>query len=944
MSPCKDPNPCVICGSGAELMCNRCGEPYCSADCQQQDWQRHKYYCTSMPALVKINANVKKPLEEVGELQKPLPLKTLESNAPKPTVESMDIKSPDQRPNLEVPNENPLQGQVHGSNAPKPTVDSTDIKSVIENVEKKPVSEPLSKAWREAYLPSGEDFFEARVTYMEKEGPFWVVEASHVERLERLMDNLMRQMILKKLEPVDNVESGSLVAVVVDGKVHRGHVVAVSVQEKTAEIRMIDNGALVAVQFQDIYKGIPKMFDIKAFAFRVKQPTTTGVQLNKNLSLRFVSNKMAEGFFNVQMKPKMTIPLNLPTELLKVTPELTVVKVFENDISHLKSETILVQLKALDNINHELNEILTKKPLQNLNGPFPDEKCTFFLAARTKDGYRRAFLLDHIEFPTPTFLVYEMDEGKVTLCSDVCRIPSQLLGLPMRVFSIAPQEPIYSSLKEEGSGDELSVKFKQELPYGKDRLRTLNANLLSKNGKSYGLVRLNIFLGTVADLGHKFWRHPINNTDLVYITHVVSYRELYISSKDTQRYASIFNRLESKCSPFKENTEIPVGGIVLVVCPKLGTFRGEIKNISKNGEYDVENVDTGARHTVDFKVLRVSCRFLENLPVSLMRVKLKTLRDIPEAAVPPNSGAPSLLNTICAQQEIFVLDMPNSNLLVDLLPRSGDQESLVGRILPVMFTPAKSEETSPPAKPTPSPSTEQDSPPAVLLEPVSSVKLPPSPPSSPDQTFSVDARQLLELSTASVKHIMPFERFYYDDLTKHLVPLGENVEIICLNAINLQKTGFITACFFLNEKVAENFQNLLALVAHHGTCVHNSVTTYTPGIGELCLAIYSGDDGWYRGVCLENDNKMIKILYCDFGNIETVPLEKIKPLPNDALHPVYATKCFIDDFDRTEDFTPLEEYLTRHAKVTCHVRNGPETDTRIITIPNLDNILTKVDT
>ncbi|EDV44049.2 uncharacterized protein Dana_GF18797, isoform B [Drosophila ananassae] len=900
MSPLKIENPCVLCGCESSLMCQRCLEPYCNAICQRKDWQKHKYYCTPMPSLVKLNGEVKKPIAEEQSLSKPNSIKKRESDVPNPTV------------------------------------DSKDIKSLSENAEK-----PLSKAWRDPFLPPGDDFFEARVTFMEKEGPFWVVAATHVESLERLMDNMMKAMNSQKLKRAELVEVDTLVAIEMDNKIHRGNVLTVDEMGKRAEIRMIDNGAVVTIQFKDIYSALFRMSDVKAFAFRVKQPTTTGVQTNKNLTLRFVSHKTSEGLYNVQMKPKLTIPLNLPIELLKVNPELNIVRVFKNDFARSEPESILVQLKVLDNINQDLNEILTKRA-QPCNGPFPDEKCTFFVAARTKDGFRRVFLLDHLEFPTPTFLVYEMDEGKISLCNEVCRIPSQLLGLPMRVFSIMPNEPIYKGLKEDGCGDEqLSVKFKQDIPASKDKIRTLNASLLA-NGKPIGLVRLNSFLGQVSDLGHKFWRNAIKNEDLVYITHVVNYSEVYISSKDTLRYANIFNRLESKCKPFKETTDIPEGCIVLVTCPILGIFRGEILNV-KNGMFTVENVDTGSSHTVHLKALRMACRFLENLPVSLMRVKLKTVRDIPEAAVPVNSGAIRLLNEHSAQQDIFSLDMPISNLAVDLLSRSSDQTSLVGRILPIMFTSANPPDAPPtPAKPTAQPSSVAPQP--VLLEPARALPpLPPSPPGSPDRLYSVDARQLLELSTASVLETKPFERYYYADLVKHLVPVGEDIEVICLGACNMSKTGYITACFFQNEKVAENFQGLLSLVAHHGTCAHNSVTTYLPGVGELCLAIYSLDNCWYRGVCLENDHKTTKILYCDFGNVEHVPSENLKPIPNDALHPVYATKCYIDGFDKTKDFTALEEYLSHPIKLKCRVRNGPETDSRIITIPNMDKILAQVE-
>ncbi|XP_068153239.1 uncharacterized protein Veneno [Drosophila tropicalis] len=43
---------CVFCASGAELTCQRCGDFYCSTNCQRRDWQSHRYICFPMPALV----------------------------------------------------------------------------------------------------------------------------------------------------------------------------------------------------------------------------------------------------------------------------------------------------------------------------------------------------------------------------------------------------------------------------------------------------------------------------------------------------------------------------------------------------------------------------------------------------------------------------------------------------------------------------------------------------------------------------------------------------------------------------------------------------------------------------------------------------------------------------------------------------------------------------
>ncbi|KAH8338597.1 hypothetical protein KR059_012201, partial [Drosophila kikkawai] len=43
---------CVLCAVAAERACQRCGDFYCSKDCQLQDWQRHRYICFPLPALV----------------------------------------------------------------------------------------------------------------------------------------------------------------------------------------------------------------------------------------------------------------------------------------------------------------------------------------------------------------------------------------------------------------------------------------------------------------------------------------------------------------------------------------------------------------------------------------------------------------------------------------------------------------------------------------------------------------------------------------------------------------------------------------------------------------------------------------------------------------------------------------------------------------------------
>lgn len=40
---------CVHCQGNASLVCKRCGDYYCSKECQESDWSTHRYICFSMP-------------------------------------------------------------------------------------------------------------------------------------------------------------------------------------------------------------------------------------------------------------------------------------------------------------------------------------------------------------------------------------------------------------------------------------------------------------------------------------------------------------------------------------------------------------------------------------------------------------------------------------------------------------------------------------------------------------------------------------------------------------------------------------------------------------------------------------------------------------------------------------------------------------------------------
>ncbi|KAH8250889.1 hypothetical protein KR038_009571, partial [Drosophila bunnanda] len=861
---------CVVCGQSAGLMCQRCGESYCSAVCQTKDWQRHKYFCIIMPPLVAYR-DIRTPLAE-----------------------------------KQAKAETPAIGEASANKTPS----TPDATVVVPAFQPKNAEEQHSTKWRQHKLPVGEEFFECRVTAMEKEGPFWVLDLANVESMERMHDRLLHLLQNGKLTPAENIQLDSLVVVTADSKVHRGQVLSVDTATKVAEIRLIDYGVVVPIPLQDIYAPISQMAERKAYAFRVKPPTNTGVQVNKNLSLRLLGTRTHDGIYQVQLKPKMTIPLGLPVQMMQLSPEVKVIRIFDRNAEQDKVKQVaLLQINVLDHINKDLNDCLAGKSGQPFSGAIPKGKSIFYVASRSSNGsFRRSFLLDLIEKPTPKFLVYEMDHGCVSITTELTRIPSELLGLPIRVFAVQLDDDVPQSLLHEHT--DLAVKFNMETSK-ETTLRSANASLLYK-GEQICVARLSTFLGQASDLGHKYWREPIANGAFVFISHVESYKEVFISSKQCKQYMEIFKSLEAKCEPFEDSSEVPSGSIVLVVSQTLGHFRGEVSSV-EDGLFEVLNVDTGACHRVKLSELRKSCRFLENLPVSLMRIKLRNIWSIPETAVPKNNSASHMLQVLCAQEEELSLEMHDkSTATVDLFFSSGEQRSLAIRLLPLVFE--KMSES-----PNSNPASQEATPSAPFVPDVSAAAaLPLSPPKSPDRVET-----------------QPVKRFYFKDLTKKLVPLGDNVSIMVLSSQELKNSGYITALYFELQSEAESLQICFDLVASHGECAHNVDPDYVPCIGEVCIARFSEDKVWYRGVCKEIKDDKALIFYCDFGNSEYVDFKDLKPATSKLLHFVYATKCYIDGFDKTENLKALEERLSRHRNFSCTVLDGPEADTRLIRIPHL---------
>lgn len=48
-SQLNEDGPCTLCGTKSVCKCERCGDLYCSPQCQRKDWPNHRYICFPMP-------------------------------------------------------------------------------------------------------------------------------------------------------------------------------------------------------------------------------------------------------------------------------------------------------------------------------------------------------------------------------------------------------------------------------------------------------------------------------------------------------------------------------------------------------------------------------------------------------------------------------------------------------------------------------------------------------------------------------------------------------------------------------------------------------------------------------------------------------------------------------------------------------------------------------
>ncbi|XP_036079356.1 tudor domain-containing protein 1 isoform X1 [Rousettus aegyptiacus] len=120
------------------------------------------------------------------------------------------------------------------------------------------------------------------------------------------------------------------------------------------------------------------------------------------------------------------------------------------------------------------------------------------------------------------------------------------------------------------------------------------------------------------------------------------------------------------------------------------------------------------------------------------------------------------------------------------------------------------------------------------------------------------------------------------------LPVNKTVQARILEIINPN------LFYALPNEMPEDQEKLCMLTAKllEHCNAQESQSSYRPRAGDACCAKYTNDDFWYRAIVLGTSDAEVKVLYADYGNIETLPLCRVRPISASHLElPVQIIKC-----------------------------------------------------
>ncbi|NXJ50375.1 TDRD1 protein, partial [Spizaetus tyrannus] len=141
--------------------------------------------------------------------------------------------------------------------------------------------------------------------------------------------------------------------------------------------------------------------------------------------------------------------------------------------------------------------------------------------------------------------------------------------------------------------------------------------------------------------------------------------------------------------------------------------------------------------------------------------------------------------------------------------------------------------------------------------------------------------------------------------------------------------------FFFSVDCEKLHRQLIELEGYCKSCKNQP---FKPKLGEACCARFSGDGHWYRALVLKASQSVVKVLYADYGNTETLPLSEVLPITDSYLKlPFQTIICSLAGIEKAE-WSPLfldklkEMLLNKYVTITVKGINGNVT---LVTVEKL---------
>uniref|UniRef100_A0A4X1T5T0 Tudor domain-containing protein 1 n=1 Tax=Sus scrofa TaxID=9823 RepID=A0A4X1T5T0_PIG len=146
--------------------------------------------------------------------------------------------------------------------------------------------------------------------------------------------------------------------------------------------------------------------------------------------------------------------------------------------------------------------------------------------------------------------------------------------------------------------------------------------------------------------------------------------------------------------------------------------------------------------------------------------------------------------------------------------------------------------------------------------------------------------------------------------------------------------------YALPNEIPEDQERLCALTAELVEYCNSqkSPLAYRPKTGDACCAKYTDDDLWYRAVVLGTSDADVRVLYADYGNIETLPPCRVQPISANHLEPPFQIiKCSLEEKTNRMNCccTALQKQVEKHEQILLFLLNNPTNQNKFIEMKKL---------